>query len=292
MRKLTPLTWLVMRLIDGFNGLLKLSQITPFAPAKTMPSRHSDKVQRTKEAAPVQPVLDKTHNQQTENQGNISRHYMDLNGQEYRFDVELSSVTVFKRGFKMRLTCHPYFGKKLLPTNGVEWIAIASYHMTSLEDAIFAFITKGLKQDNVKCGSNISDSLPQQAVSINHEKRNETDLAMDTGLKTIVNQRPEVGVLKFIGTKKFPDRNGKGAMYSSFAIVLVTDSGEEKTLQGEGLRDVIAESGAGLGSRVKVQRLGNQKVQIIDPKTKSPVLDDKGDPVMRPKWLWKMTVQK
>ena len=62
------------------------------------------------------------------------------------------------------------------------------------------------------------------------------------------------GTVTWWGEEKFPDRKSKGTrFYTSFAMRLETVSGE-RTLQGEGLKDAIAESGCVAGDVVTVRR--------------------------------------
>jgi hypothetical protein len=92
------------------------------------------------------------------------------------------------------------------------------------------------------------------------------------------------GTVTWWGEEKFPDRKSKGSrFYTSFAMRLETMSGE-RTLQGEGLKDAIAESRCAAGDVVTVRRLRKVKVPAFR-NDGSPKLVN-GQQVMWDKWLW------
>ncbi|MCP3712271.1 hypothetical protein M3I54_35920 [Paraburkholderia sp. CNPSo 3274] len=89
------------------------------------------------------------------------------------------------------------------------------------------------------------------------------------------------------GEEKFPNRRPTGKpFYTSFAMHIETAMGE-RTLQGEGLKDAIAQSGCRVGDSVSVRRL--EKIKV-------PAFTDGGRPIMKngqqvlwDKWLWSIT---
>ena len=94
------------------------------------------------------------------------------------------------------------------------------------------------------------------------------------------------GTVTWWGEEKFPDRKSKGSrFYTSFAMRLETMSGE-RTLQGEGLKDAIAESRCAAGEVVTVRRLRKVKVPAFR-NDGSPKLVN-GQQVMWDKWLWQI----
>ncbi|AEI83167.1 hypothetical protein CNE_BB2p03740 (plasmid) [Cupriavidus necator N-1] len=94
------------------------------------------------------------------------------------------------------------------------------------------------------------------------------------------------GTIAFWGEAEFPDRKRIGGTYTSFALKLETATGAVETLQGEGLKDAIAEAGCQLGDRVEVRRLKKVKVPAFHRKSGKPKLDDNGQQVLWDKWLW------
>ena len=96
------------------------------------------------------------------------------------------------------------------------------------------------------------------------------------------------GKITFWGEAEFPDRKRIGRSYQSFALKLEMATGTE-TLQGEGLKDAIAESGCQLGDWVEVRRLEKVKVQAFHGRSGEPKLDDYGQPILWDKWLWSIT---
>ncbi|WP_175772995.1 hypothetical protein [Paraburkholderia phenazinium] len=92
------------------------------------------------------------------------------------------------------------------------------------------------------------------------------------------------GSIAWWGEEKFPDRKSKGSrFYMSFAMHLDTVSGE-RTLQGEGLKDAITESGCVVGDVVTVRRLRKVKVPAFRNDGSPKIVN--GQQVMWDKWLW------
>jgi hypothetical protein len=89
------------------------------------------------------------------------------------------------------------------------------------------------------------------------------------------------------GEEKFPDRKREGRHYVSFAMHIETSSGE-RTLQGEGLKEAIAECRCVVGDVVSVRRTGKVKVPAIRQSDGAPIVKD-GKQVMWDKWLWSIS---
>jgi len=96
-----------------------------------------------------------------------------------------------------------------------------------------------------------------------------------------------VGRIVSWGEERFPDRKRPGRHYTSFAVHIDTSSGE-RTLQGEGLKEAIAECGCVLGDVVSVRRTGKVKVPAIRQTDGTPIMKD-GKPLMWDKWLWSIS---
>lgn len=89
------------------------------------------------------------------------------------------------------------------------------------------------------------------------------------------------------GEEKFPERKPNGKpFYTSFAMRIQTAMGEQ-ILQGEGLRDAIADSRCKIGDTVSVRRLEKIKVPAFR-EGGQPVMKD-GQQVLWDKWLWSIT---
>jgi hypothetical protein len=86
------------------------------------------------------------------------------------------------------------------------------------------------------------------------------------------------------GEKTFPDRKRPGKTYDSFALTLQTRT-SRRDLQGEGLKDAIAEVSARIGDQVEVRRLGKIKVPAVDD-LGHPKLDAAGRQFLWDKWEW------
>ncbi|SAK63659.1 hypothetical protein AWB82_03340 [Caballeronia glebae] len=100
-------------------------------------------------------------------------------------------------------------------------------------------------------------------------------------------ERARYGVLKEWGEKEFPDGKRPGRTYESFCITLEHRTGVD-VLQGEGLRDAIAEAHCKVGDRIQVRRLGKIKVPAVDRRGR-PKLDASGAQVLWDKWLWSIS---
>lgn len=89
------------------------------------------------------------------------------------------------------------------------------------------------------------------------------------------------------GEEKFPERKPNGKpFYTSFAMRIQTAMGEQ-ILQGEGLKDAIADSRCKIGDTVSVRRLEKIKVPAFR-EGGQPVMKD-GQQVLWDKWLWSIT---
>lgn len=98
-----------------------------------------------------------------------------------------------------------------------------------------------------------------------------------------------VGRLLEWGEMKFPNRKPGGKpSFTSFAVRLETAEGE-KTLQGEGLKEPIANLGCEIGDRVSIKRLHKEKVLAFDHETGRPIIDPKTrKQKFYDRWVWQM----
>ncbi|MEM5370965.1 hypothetical protein V4C53_33700 [Paraburkholderia azotifigens] len=100
-------------------------------------------------------------------------------------------------------------------------------------------------------------------------------------------ERPHYGKVREWGEKEFPDGKRPGKTYVSFCLTL-EQRGEQHVLQGEGLREAIAEARCHIGDRVEVRRLGKTKVPAVGNDGR-PKLDASGAQILWDKWLWSIT---
>ncbi|MBC3871464.1 hypothetical protein [Undibacterium oligocarboniphilum] len=210
---------------------------------------------------------------------------MDLDGHEYQFKYRNGKTVVFKQEFQIKVTNHPLFGRKLLPTNGIRWIELASYEVDSVTAGISAFIKDGLTQP-VKAAS-VTPAAKPVTVSpvITSPAVTKPKPAFDQDEPFV---EKTIGRLVAQGDMRFPDKKNEGKTYVNYAISLQLKSGSQKQLQGEGLRDALAAANANIDDLIVVKRLNKVPVQVIDKVTQKPRFDDLGKPVMTEKWVWKI----
>ncbi|SPS02292.1 hypothetical protein [Cupriavidus taiwanensis] len=98
-----------------------------------------------------------------------------------------------------------------------------------------------------------------------------------------------VGKLVEWGEMEFPNRKPGGkATYTSFAVKLDTHAGE-RTLQGEGLKDALADAACKIGDRVGIKRLHKEKVPAFNHANGRPVLDpETGEQKLWDRWVWQV----
>ncbi|REG45419.1 hypothetical protein B0G80_9014 [Paraburkholderia sp. BL6669N2] len=182
------------------------------------------------------------------------------------------------------------FGMKIVPDLEPHWSRVA-VHRCPLKIAIATAIRQGnnaVVSPAVKATPEVSGNGSQSLLPETEEER------FDAGDVSPVRRRREqsvdastvVGRIVSWGEEKFPDRKKPGRLYKSFAIHIDTTSGE-RTLQGEGLKEAIAECRCVVGDVVSVRRLRKIKVPAIRADGSAMVKD--GKPVMWDKWLWSIT---
>jgi len=180
------------------------------------------------------------------------------------------------------------FGMKIVPDLIPHWSQIR-VHRCALKEALAAAIrgtSTGVSQP-VAIAAQAGSTVPQVAA-------NESDEPFDTsGVKPARERRPYAhdgasvrGHIVSWGEEKFPDRNRPGRFYESFAMHVETATGE-RTLQGEGLKEAIAECRCSVGDVVSVRRLRKIKVPAIRADGSPKIVD--GKQVMWDKWLWSIT---
>lgn len=177
------------------------------------------------------------------------------------------------------------FGMKILPDLAPHWSQRA-LHRCPLKEAIAAAIRQNGKPAP-------AGPLPQ-SIAIDRGARDSSGGSDETfEPEATAPTRPRrahnvdaanvVGRIASWGEEPFPDRKKPGRFYKSFAMHIETSDGD-RTLQGEGLKEAIAECRCLVGDVVSVRRTGKVKVPAIRTDG-TPILKD-GKPVMWDKWLW------
>ncbi|WP_321794627.1 hypothetical protein [Caballeronia sp. J97] len=221
-------------------------------------------------------------------QGGRNERHITVAGQAMLFRDEGGVVVQFRPAFDFELK-QTTVGMKLMPSLAPHWEVLRE-HKGMLTDAIAAAIREAQLPES-EGGPSSPAPKPVSATAPKLRQRDEAIVdavvsapapqASETPRRV---ERPRYGVLKEWGEKQFPDGKRPGKTYESFCITLV-HRGEMHVLQGEGLRDAIAEARCAVGDRVEVRRLGKTKVPAVD-KRGNPKLDASGAQVLWDKWLW------
>lgn len=187
------------------------------------------------------------------------------------------------------------FGTKILPDLVPHW-SVVQQHTVPLRDAIaMAIRAKGapLKRPvahesraDVLCAAPEPELVERNAV---HPTAQRNEHSRPTRNNARGDQAATTGRIVSWGEEDFPNRRPTGKrFYTSFAMHVETALGEQ-VLQGEGLKDAIAESRCQVGDHVTVRRLRKVKVAAFH-ESGEPVLKH-GKPVYWDKWLWSITLE-
>ena len=258
----------LQQLVRQFNDFLKSNQT--IKPSQATP------VMNGKDKEPIIP-------------GIIKSSIVHLNDNEFLFELQADkSYSVKQQRHPIEVQSLASLGKKLLPVFDAEWTVVSEIGANSMAEAVAKFIQLGFDKKDLTF-----KSPSQQA-----KAPVKTVASPESPIRSSSNVVPQVevekpkesteGVLIWSGVRKFPDSGRPGKFYENFCVEIKTDSGT-RTLQGEGLSDALAEVDAQLNTRVSVKRLGKVPVELIDKRTKKPVLDENGKPKTGYKWQWKIT---
>ncbi|MFM0144989.1 hypothetical protein [Paraburkholderia sp. RL18-085-BIA-A] len=231
--------------------------------------------------------------------GGDNERQVVIAGEARLFRDEGDVVVQFHPAFDYELRETPV-GMKLIPSLEPHW-AVLSEHKSSMRDAIADAIrsARAAGTDDVSV-STPAASTPQALHTSSRVRTASTPShpplvidnapALEAPAKAPQarrSERPRYGVVREWGEKEFPDGKRPGKTYVSFCLTL-EHRGEQHVLQGEGLREAIAEARCGTGDRVEVRRLGKTKVPAVD-KDGQPKLDASGAQILWDKWLWSIT---
>ena len=223
-------------------------------------------------------------------QGAPNERHVTIAGEAMLFRDEGDAVVQFHPTFDFELR-ETTVGMKLIPALEPHWAVVQEHH-GSLTDAIATAIKSVHRSESEPAPVAPSSSAPQRQRSDRAQGNNLVVVdakarAVEPLEKATAARRPDrarYGVVKEWGEKEFPDGKRPGKTYESFCLTLF-NRGQTIVLQGEGLRDAIAESHCRVGDKVEVQRLGKTKVPAVDERGQ-PKLDASGAQILWDKWLW------
>lgn len=230
--------------------------------------------------------------------GAENERMITLDGVPHLFRDEGKFVAHFVAKFATEMRETP-FGTKLLPSLVPHWALSDTLLGDTLAEAIGKVLQRVSKpeqssseQMNLRA-SETEDSRATRSAShgrpasgsMSTESGSEhRQSSVDGGRERSRRVVAYKGTILEWGVRKFPDRKDQKKTYENFALVLRTDNGEQ-VLQGEGLRDALAEAKSNLGDRVNVRRLHQVDVPAIDNEGRA-ILDAQGNQKIWKKWIW------
>lgn len=201
------------------------------------------------------------------------------------FVEEADCVVQFKPAFDEQAS-QTQFGLKILPELAPHWSQV-HVHRCSLKDAIASAIRSDGKAVAAPPSVAITRTEAPEVRAAASDSPSDDAQARRTPRRESSHDTAAVkGQVVSWGEEKFPDRKRPGRFYESFAMHVDTAAGE-RTLQGEGLKEAIAESGCRLGDYVSVRRLRKIQVPAIRSDGSPKIVD--GKQVMWDKWLWSIS---
>lgn len=226
-------------------------------------------------------------------QGASNETFVFICGVPHLFVDEGSCIVQFRPAFDEGPRDTP-FGTKILPETEPHW-SVLREHCGSLKDAIASAIrAEGTPQVVSVPGTRQASDAAAHAGRVeaplaagDDDVRSEPRTARERAPRRDGHGAATTGRVLGWGEEQFPSRKPQGKpFYTSFAMHIDTLAGE-RTLQGEGLKDAIAQSGCCVGDIVTVRRL--EKIKV-------PAFTDSGRPIIRnnqqvlwDKWLWSIT---
>lgn len=222
--------------------------------------------------------------------GGANERHIAIAGQPMLFRDEGGVVVQFRPAFDYELR-PTAVGMKLTPALAPHWEVLRE-HTGTLTDAIAAAVKGAQAQDTPVGRSRDTEAARRANLSDARHQTKVAEAVVSTPTRSAESshrrtERPRYGVLREWGEKRFPDGKRPGKTYESFCLTL-EHRGETHVLQGEGLRDAIAESGCRIGDRVEVKRIGKTRVPAVDGHGR-PKLDARGEQVLWDKWLWSIS---
>jgi len=223
-------------------------------------------------------------------QGASNETHVTIAGIPNLFVDEGDCIVQFQPAFDEHTAQTP-FGLKILPDLAPHWAQTAVHH-ASIKDAIAKAIRSVgqpvIQVANVAASSVGGHTAPSQESDGDLPAAGNRTRTRSRATQPAHHESAAVtGRITWWGEDRFPDRKSNGAkFYTSFAIRLDTGA-DERTLQGEGLKEAIAECGCEVGDVVSVRRLQKIKVPAIGRDGSLKIVN--GQQLMWDKWLWSIT---
>ncbi|CAN7794129.1 hypothetical protein LJR034_003922 [Caballeronia sp. LjRoot34] len=221
-------------------------------------------------------------------QGGANERHVTIDGMPVLFRDEGDVVVQFTPAFEYALqetTC----GMKLIPSLTPHW-EMCEEHCCSMTQAVVNAIQAGGQQPRQadiakESGPHFSEKPAiVRSSSVSQPAVPESPARFKEPREQHRHEGATYGRIVEWGEKTFPDRKRPGKTYDSFALTLQTRT-SRRDLQGEGLKDAIAEVSASIGDQVEVRRLGKIKVPAVD-ELGHPKLDGTGRQILWDKWEW------
>lgn len=218
--------------------------------------------------------------------GADNEFHMQIDGIPHLFRDEGTHVVHFVAEFDRRIQ-HTAFGNKLLPEVVPRWSKVRTYDTPGVT-------LQGVAEAVVRNARPESDNAPRKDAKSDGQAHEDAKTGRTVAEPQARPRAAEasssnytVGKLLEWGEMEFPNRKPGGKpTYTSFAVKLETNAGE-KVLQGEGLKDVLANARCVLGERVGIRRLHKEKVPAFDPKTGRPIIDrETNQQKLWDRWVW------
>ncbi|WP_043367834.1 hypothetical protein [Cupriavidus sp. WS] len=212
------------------------------------------------------------------------------------FRDEGDSIVHFVAAFEHRVT-ETRFGQKLLPEVVPRWNKQAVIRGSTVEQAISEALSRTRSSPSAAphpVPTSPATRVKERVAGADHvddARQPSTPQPSEVpAARSIAGSKSStVGRLAFWGEMKFPKRgSAPPKFYTSFAIRVDTGAAAEVTLQGEGLKDAIAEAKCTLGDHVRVTRLEKVKVPAFHERSGKPMLDNDGNQKLWDKWLWRI----
>jgi len=220
--------------------------------------------------------------------GGENERHIAIAGQPMLFRDEGDVVVQFRPAFDYELL-PTAVGMKLIPALAPHWEVLRE-HKGPLTAAIAAAV-RDANPTETPSERSVAATRPTAASDARPTREIVETVASSSARTAEPSHRPSErarhGVLKEWGEKEFLDGKRPGRTYESFCITLEHRTGVD-VLQGEGLRDAIAEAHCKVGDRIEVRRLGKIKVPAVDKRGR-PKLDASGAQVLWDKWLWSIS---
>ncbi|MDF3882674.1 hypothetical protein [Cupriavidus basilensis] len=225
-------------------------------------------------------------NEQAVGTGSGNEVHIEIGGVPNLFRDEGERIVHFVAAFEPRPTATP-FGQKLLPDPVPYWSVLGEHPGETLSSIISAAI-RAHAPPATRAAVPSDDSASQSRREPSRDVQRAAPAAARTTARRESGTAVHRGTITFWGEAEFADRKRVGRTYTSFALKLEAATGIE-TLQGEGLKEAIAEAHCQVGDPVEVRRLQKVKVPAFHRKSGKPKLDENGQQVLWDKWLWSIT---